>query len=248
MVMTAAIIVFLRIIVVIPAAVTARLFRVAPAIVTVVTAHIAVTISETNITEVKSHAHLGMGRGNNRGLGQRKRGVFKIAMRLPKREGQLLFPVRQICEAGEEYWSEPVPAGGKAGHPAPILTVTSAAPLAANVSVTGGWFRVLPASVPSGAYFTLHNKSDKSLTLTEMASPACVSLMMHRSVNGGMENVPVLQVAAGETVQFAPGGYHLMCMDAKPVLKPGAQVPVKLRFAGGQVFDAEFAARNAAGK
>lgn len=177
-----------------------------------------------------------------------QRGVFTISMRLPKREGQLLFPVRQICEAGEEYWSEPVPAGGKAGHPAPVLTVTSAAPLAANVSVTGGWFRVLPASVPSGAYFTLLNKSDKSLTLTEVASPACGSLMMHRSVNGGMENVPVLQVAAGETVQFAPGGYHLMCMDAKPVLKPGAQVPVKLRFAGGQVFDAEFAARNAAGK
>ena len=177
-----------------------------------------------------------------------QRSVFTLAMTLPAKEGQLLFPARQICQAGEEYWSEPPPQTGKAKYPAPVLIVASAAPAAAKVTVSDGWFRALPASVPSGGYFTLHNDGDKPLTLTDVESPACGMLMMHKSVNGGMDHVMALDVAAGETVRFAPGGYHLMCMDTKPVLKPGAQIPVTFRFTGGQVVTANFQARNAAGK
>ncbi|MCX7281786.1 MAG: DUF1775 domain-containing protein [Alphaproteobacteria bacterium] len=177
-----------------------------------------------------------------------QRALFTIAMTLPAREGQLLFPARQTCQAGEEYWSEPPPPTGKAKYPAPILLVASAPPSTAKVTVTDGWFRTLPASVPSGGYFTLHNDGDKPLTLTDVESPACGMLMMHKSVNGGMDHVMALDVAAGETVRFAPGGYHLMCMDTKPVLKPGAQIPVTFRFTGGQVVTANFQARNAAGK
>ena len=175
-------------------------------------------------------------------------GVFTIAMMLPAKEGQLLFPARQTCQAGEEYWSEAQPQTGKVKHPAPALIVASSQPDAIKVTVTEGWFRTLPASVPSGGYFTLHNAEDKAVVLTAVESPACGMLMMHRSVNGGMDHVMSLDVAAGETVRFAPGGYHLMCMDAKPMLKPGAQVPVNFRFAGGEVLTANFVARNAAGK
>jgi len=57
-----------------------------------------------------------------------------------------------------------------------------------------------------------------------------------------------LAVAAGETVTFAPGGYHLMCMDTKPALKPGARVPVTFHFAGNQDVTATFDVRNATGK
>jgi len=169
-------------------------------------------------------------------------------MTLPAREGQLLFPARQTCLAGEEYWSEPPPQTGKAKYPAPVLQVTSAPPSTAKVTVTDGWFRTLPAAVPSGGYFTLRNDGEKAITLTGAESPACGMLMMHKSSNGGMEHVMSLDVAAGETVHFAPGGYHLMCMDTKPVLKPGAQIPVTFRFMGGQVVTANFQARNAAGK
>ena len=58
-----------------------------------------------------------------------KHGIFAVAMTLPGREGQLLFPARQTCQTGEEYWSEPSPAAGKAKHPAPVLTVGTAAPM-----------------------------------------------------------------------------------------------------------------------
>lgn len=177
-----------------------------------------------------------------------QRGVFTIAMTLPAKEGQLLFPARQTCQAGEKYWSESPPQTGKAKFPAPVLMVAAAAPVTAKVTVSDGWFRTLPASVPSGGYFNLRNDSGQKLVLTDVESPACGMLMMHKSVNGGMDHVMALDIGAGETVRFAPGGYHLMCMDAKPMLKPGGQIPVSFRFADGQVFTAGFLAKNAAGK
>lgn len=117
---------------------------------------------------------------------------------------------------------------------------------AADVTVTQGWFRALPPSVPSGGYFTLHNGGAKKITLSDVQSPACGMLMMHKSSNGGMEHVMALDVAPGETLAFAPGGYHLMCMDAK--LKPGATVPVTFTFSQGAKLAANFAVRSATGK
>jgi copper(I)-binding protein len=117
---------------------------------------------------------------------------------------------------------------------------------AADITVTQGWFRALPPSVPSGGYFTLHNGGAQKITLRAVESPACGTLMMHKSGNGGMEHVMALDVAPGETLAFAPGGYHLMCMDSK--LKPGTPVPVTFIFSQGEKRTANFAVRNAMGK
>lgn len=181
-------------------------------------------------------------------LASDKPGIFTIAMTLPEKEGVLLFPATQTCQTGEEVWSEAPPQTGKAKRPAPMLTVTAKTPLPASVAVTDGWFRALPASVPSGGYFTLRNTGNKPVTLSDVETPACGTVMIHKSSNGGMEHVMSLDVAAGETVNFAPGGYHLMCMAAKPMLKPGASVPVTLAFSDGQHATVDFQVRNALGK
>jgi copper(I)-binding protein len=123
---------------------------------------------------------------------------------------------------------------------------------AAAPSVTGGWFRALPAAVPSGGYFTVHNGTDKTMTLTGAQSPACGTLMLHRSTNHGgrsmMEHVGGIAIAPGGTLAFAPGGLHLMCAHSTPILKPGTSVPVTLSFADGTKVNAGFTVRNAAGK
>jgi copper(I)-binding protein len=126
--------------------------------------------------------------------------------------------------------------------------VTADRPATSNLVVSDGWFRALPASVPSGGYFVLRNGGDRTMTLSAVETPACGTVMIHKSSNGAMEHVMSLDVAAGETVQFAPGGYHLMCMDAKPVLKPGTSVPVTLIFSDGERVTATFRVRNAVGK
>lgn len=175
-------------------------------------------------------------------------GTFTIAMTLPEKETVLLFSTTQSCRSGEEHWSEPPPQTGKAKRPAPTLAVTARTAATASVTVADGWFRALPPSVPSGGYFTLHNAGGKPVALSDVETPACGAVMIHKSGNGGMEHVMSLDVAAGETVTFAPGGYHLMCMAAKLMLKPGGSVPVTLIFSDGQRIMADFQVRNALGK
>ena len=130
-----------------------------------------------------------------------------------------------------------------------LMLLTAAVPArAADIAITDGWFRALPHSVPSGGYFTLRNRSSNSVTLTEVESPACGMLMMHKSDKGQMTHVPALDVAPGATVIFAPGGYHLMCMDATPTLKPGNTVPVTLGFRAAGRVTANFQVRDATGR
>ena len=127
-----------------------------------------------------------------------------------------------------------------------LMLLVSTAAMAAPATVTGGWFRALPPAVPSGGYFLLKNTSGKKLTLTEIETPACGMAMMHRSINGGMDHVMSLDIAAGETASFAPGGYHLMCEGAK--MKIGAKVPVLLHLSDGSTVAVGFQVRNAAGR
>jgi len=135
---------------------------------------------------------------------------------------------------------------------AALALVIFATPADAAVTVSNGWIRLLPAGLPAAGYFDLHNRGDKSVSLTGVRSPACGMLMLHKSDNsGGMEHmmdVASVDVAPGATLKFAPGGYHLMCMDPSPALKPGAHVAVTFGFADGTKVTSEFAVRNAAGK
>ncbi|HEY0281314.1 MAG TPA: copper chaperone PCu(A)C [Rhizomicrobium sp.] len=125
-------------------------------------------------------------------------------------------------------------------------------PAKAAAIVGNGWMRLLPAGLPAAGYFELHNDGDKTLSLTGASSPACGMLMLHKSENVGgtmrMEEVSSVDVAPRATLKFAPGSYHLMCMNPSPALKPGAHVAVTLAFSGGAKVTSEFAVRNAAGK
>ncbi len=124
--------------------------------------------------------------------------------------------------------------------------------VAAPVTVSDGWFRALPANLPAGGYFTLHNGGTTEVALTGAASPACATLMLHKSetMNGmaQMTDAKNILVAPGSTLKFAPGGYHLMCMDPTAEMKPGATVFVTLQFLGGNAITTPFAVKNARGQ
>lgn len=124
--------------------------------------------------------------------------------------------------------------------------------LAADVEITDAWVRALPAKLPAAGYFTMHNKGKSEVSLTGAASPLCGMLMLHKSVdNGGtgsMEDVERVAVPPGGTIKFAPGGYHLMCMDPAPGLAPGGKAPVSLSFSDGSSKAVSFAVKNAQGK
>ena len=124
--------------------------------------------------------------------------------------------------------------------------------LAGDIEVSDAWIRALPAKLPAAGYFTLHNKSKSAVTLIGAETSACGMTMLHKSSDSGgmshMEDVDTVVVPAGGTVEFAQGGYHLMCMDPAPTLKPGSKASVTLIFSDGAKVTSEFAVKNARGE
>ncbi len=132
-----------------------------------------------------------------------------------------------------------------------VLFVAAGLPAkAANVS--NGWFRALPNGLPAAGYFTLKNDGPKPIALIGAASPACGMLMLHKSEQiGGMSHmvkVDRVDVPQGGSVNFAPGGYHLMCMHPGMAMKPGGKVSVTLKFADGNSISMKFQVRSATGR
>ena len=86
----------------------------------------------------------------------------------------------------------------------------------AEVVVTDPWARAsILASRPGAAYLTL--VSDMDDRLLSATTPAAGQVMMHASETDTnaitrMIHLCALDLRAGQTVRFAPGGMHLMLM------------------------------------
>ncbi len=106
-------------------------------------------------------------------------------------------------------------------------------------------------SRPAAGYFTLKNDGDADRVLVGASSPGCGMVMLHKSESvGGVEKMlPVdsIPVPRHQSVTFAPGGFHLMCMSPAESMKPGTSVPVTLTFEGGVSLTSTFPVRAAGG-
>ncbi len=97
--------------------------------------------------------------------------------------------------------------------------------------------RLVAGSGPQGGYFSLHNRTSTAVTLQSASSPAFARVMLHQTrIRDGQSEMQSLQdgvtVAPGESIEFVPGGMHLMLMQALQPLQVGDSVPVVLEFAG----------------
>jgi copper(I)-binding protein len=122
----------------------------------------------------------------------------------------------------------------------------------AGLTISEAWVRMIIPQRPAAGYFKLANAGDTEQALTAASSPACGSIMLHKSVTvdgaDKMEMVMKVAVPAHGTLEFAPHGYHLMCMQPSADIKPGASVPVILNFESGAALTAEFAVKGATGE
>jgi len=121
-----------------------------------------------------------------------------------------------------------------------------------DLELAGAWLRVIIPSRPAAGYFTLRNESDHTRTLVGASSPACGRVMLHLSETvGGADRMVMVKgvtVPARGTLEFAPHGYHLMCMKPSAGLKPGQDVPFTLRFKDGATVTGPFKVRGATGR
>ena len=119
-----------------------------------------------------------------------------------------------------------------------VLSLLSLGSLA-ETRLADGWIKQLPPSVPMRAgYFTINNNGTSADRLLSASSPAFNKIEMHetRMADGmmSMNQLMDVPVDAGVTVEFKPGGLHLMLMGIKQPLEVGDKVPVTLTFESGE--------------
>lgn len=100
-----------------------------------------------------------------------------------------------------------------------------------GVEVSNAWTRATVAAQKTGGiYFDV--RSAAPAKLVGVASPVAARVELHSmKMEGGvmkMSAVESLDLAAGQTVKLAPGGYHVMLIDLKQPLKAGGSVPFTL--------------------
>jgi len=118
--------------------------------------------------------------------------------------------------------------------PLALLLVASSA-MAGELSVTSAWSRATTPGAAMGViYFRIDNGSTKSDRLLKLKTSVAASAGVHRTEIvddiARMREVVVLHVAPGETVEFAPGGLHVMLMGLKKPLVAGKTFELELVF------------------
>ena len=120
--------------------------------------------------------------------------------------------------------------------PAPDLTIENARVRA-----------LIPGQDKTVAYMDLRNNTQAAITLLSARSEAVPAMEIHTTrMDDGvmrMRRLKEVEIPAGETVRFEPGGRHLMLFGVKSL---GPELVVQLEFADGSVHEAAFA-RIAAG-
>ncbi|MFC5431381.1 copper chaperone PCu(A)C [Paraburkholderia denitrificans] len=130
-------------------------------------------------------------------------------------------------------------------------SLTAFAASSGAMMVSGCWIRSMPGDVPSGGYFQLMNMGDKPVDLQGVSTDAFGTSMLHRTKTEGstsqMVKVDKVTVPANGTLEFAPGGYHVMFEKAKKPLTVGSTTPVTFKFSDGETIVEECAVKSAAG-
>lgn len=108
-------------------------------------------------------------------------------------------------------------------------------PAQSSVNVVDPWIRAtVPAQKATGAFMQL--KAAKATRLVAASSPAAGRVEIHQMEMQGqtmrMHAVDGIDLPAGQAVNLASGGYHIMLLDLKRQLKEGEQVPLTLTVQG----------------
>jgi copper(I)-binding protein len=122
-----------------------------------------------------------------------------------------------------------------------LLSVTTLAASESDLVFDAAWIRPLPPGMKMTAGFgQLRNTGTEEIRLTAFASPEFGDVSLHRTevVDGmsRMREVTSLTISPGETVELAPGGYHLMLMMPTAPLVAGQFVTVDMRADGGRAY------------
>ena len=102
---------------------------------------------------------------------------------------------------------------------------------AGDVAVTNVWSRATaPGQQVAGVYFDIASKRGARLVgaQTSLTDRAELHIMSMDDGVMRMRQIDSVDLPAGETVNFKPGGYHVMLLDLKQSLEPGGKFALTL--------------------
>jgi copper(I)-binding protein len=120
--------------------------------------------------------------------------------------------------------------------PTPSVGPSPLQPLMPMPAVSGARL-VLPAvpGHPGAAYLTVRNPGRKGLTIDRIAIAGAASTQMHETKGGAMAETPLVAIAGGQSLAFAPGGHHVMVFGIGPTLTAGRNATITVHFDDGKV-------------
>lgn len=112
-------------------------------------------------------------------------------------------------------------------------------PQTQTISAVDAYFRLMPpGKTVSAAFMQLKNTGSSAATLVALRSPSVerVELHEHSHANGMMQmrKVDKLSIAAGETLELKPGGYHIMLFGMPQGLTEEDRIDIELVFESGE--------------
>lgn len=108
--------------------------------------------------------------------------------------------------------------------------------------MTDAWVKSAESGM-SAAFGELTNDSDAEITVVSVSGDASSMYELHETLasdEGEMVMSPIeggFTVAAGETLELAPGGNHLMLMDVTEPLVAGAEATFTLTFSDDSTYE-----------
>ncbi|MEE3154686.1 MAG: copper chaperone PCu(A)C [Pseudomonadota bacterium] len=134
-----------------------------------------------------------------------------------------------LALAGCQQSAEP-DAQGSASAPAEALGPDAKPGTSAKA---GRMILPVVADRPAAVYFTFTNASDEPVALAAIHIAGADSAEMHKTEGGQMRAVERVAVDAGKSVEFAPGGLHVMAFDLDDSLKSDGTTEMTITFEGG---------------
>ena len=116
-----------------------------------------------------------------------------------------------------------------------LLALSATTAFAGDIEIKAPWVRgTVAGQTATGAFMEITSKSGASLV--GAASPVAGVTEVHEmKLDDGvmkMRAVARLDLPAGKPVILGPGGYHVMLMNLKQMIKTGDSVPLTLQFEG----------------
>ncbi|MBZ0123576.1 MAG: copper chaperone PCu(A)C [Roseovarius sp.] len=104
-------------------------------------------------------------------------------------------------------------------------------------------FETAATAKAGGGYVTIANTGDSADALIGV-SAAFPMVQLHESFEQDgvmrMQHIERLEIGAGEIVELAPGGYHVMFMGLTEPFEAGQEVPVTLSFENAGEIEVNF--------